>query len=417
MAGNKEFVDGKKDRLSSSSSIEGKPGTGGSMQAMFEERLARPGDKVLSVLVFVGLSALAGAQSITEFPIPTAGSGPSIIAPGPDGNLWFTEFNTGKIGRITTAGAITEFPLPTATSKPQGIAAGPDGAMWFTEVGSNKIGRITTAGVVTEFTVPSGVAQMEYITGGPDQGVWFTEFGNHIGRISTSAPNTIVEYATVLPTTNLGGVTTGPDGNIWFTELNHDQNARIARIDLTKLSGCNTNPSLCITEWVVPDEDGRVLLRSITSGPDGALWFAPGAFPQTGKVDRITTSGGITHFALPTGAAGYITQGPDGALWYTAGIAIGRLTVSGVVTSQIAVSASFGIATGSDGNIWFAEAGSNKIGRVNLSGGGGGNPTPTPTPTLSVTPTRTPTGTSSGLARGHVTPMYLATPKSNINGR
>jgi len=366
----------------------------------------------IAIALFSGFAAFARAQSITEFPVPTAGSGVTYIAPGPDGNLWFTESSVGKIGRITTAGAVTEFPLPSATSRPQAIAAGPDGAMWITEGAVNKIARITTAGVVTEFTVPS---TPQFITGGPDQAVWFTEVGNHLGRISTSAPNTIVEYPTVLSSTNLGGVTTGPDGNIWFTELDHDKSARVARIDLTKLNGCGTNPSLCVTEWVVPDEDGRVLLRRITSGPDGALWFTPGAFPQTGKVDHITTSGVITHFALPTAAAFDITQGPDGALWYTAGTVVGRITTSGTVTSEITVSSPLGISGGPDGNIWFTE-GVNKIGRVNLSGGGG-NPTPTPTPTLSVTPTRTPTGTSAGSTRAHVTPIHPPTPRSGIAGR
>ena len=38
------------------------------------------------------------------------------ITTGPDGNLWFTEFGAGKIGRITPSGSITEFPIPTAGS-------------------------------------------------------------------------------------------------------------------------------------------------------------------------------------------------------------------------------------------------------------------------------------------------------------
>jgi virginiamycin B lyase len=61
-------------------------------------------------------------------------------SPGPAGNLWFTEFNGNKIGRITPQGAITEFPVPTANSAPNGITAGPDGSVWFTEEGANKIG-------------------------------------------------------------------------------------------------------------------------------------------------------------------------------------------------------------------------------------------------------------------------------------
>jgi hypothetical protein len=48
-------------------------------------------------------TAGAAGPSITEFSVPTAASNPSGITAGPDGNLWFTEFNANKIGRITPA--------------------------------------------------------------------------------------------------------------------------------------------------------------------------------------------------------------------------------------------------------------------------------------------------------------------------
>ena len=80
---------------------------------------------------------------ITEFPIPTAASQPWWITAGPDGNLWFTEQNGNKIGRITPGGTITEFTIPTAGSRPYDIATGPDGNLWFTENGGSKIGRIS----------------------------------------------------------------------------------------------------------------------------------------------------------------------------------------------------------------------------------------------------------------------------------
>ena len=61
---------------------------------------------------------VANAQpGIIEYPIPTAGSGPSSITAGSDGALWFTEFNSHKIGRITTNGDFIEFPLPTTNAE------------------------------------------------------------------------------------------------------------------------------------------------------------------------------------------------------------------------------------------------------------------------------------------------------------
>jgi streptogramin lyase len=38
---------------------------------------------------------------------------------------------------------ITEFAIRTASCYPEGIAAGPDGNLWFTESQGNKIGRIS----------------------------------------------------------------------------------------------------------------------------------------------------------------------------------------------------------------------------------------------------------------------------------
>jgi len=112
------------------------------------------------------------------------------IAAGPDGNLWFTEWNWSNIGRITTAGVITEFPIPTANSAPMGIAAGSDGSLWFTEWNWSNIGRITTAGVITEFPILPPVGLPAGIAAGPDAALWFTEVaqaGDHIGRITTPA--------------------------------------------------------------------------------------------------------------------------------------------------------------------------------------------------------------------------------------
>src|SRR5260221_3858757 len=126
----------------------------------------------LLALFGAGLSAPVSGQSIGECPIPTTGALTLNIAAGPDGALWFAEFGTNKIGRITTAGVVTEFTVPTAGSSPQGIVAGPDGALWFTEEHASKVGRITTAGVITEFLTPTA-SHPSAMTVGPYGALWF----------------------------------------------------------------------------------------------------------------------------------------------------------------------------------------------------------------------------------------------------
>lgn len=103
------------------------------------------------MLVILMASALAQAQTVTEYPVPTAKSSPNGITAGPDGALWFTENVAGKIGRITTAGVITEYPLSPAYD-PCCITTGPDGALWFIDHDNStpNIGRITTSGAITQ---------------------------------------------------------------------------------------------------------------------------------------------------------------------------------------------------------------------------------------------------------------------------
>src|SRR5271170_1273471 len=96
-----------------------------------------------AAILALGWPAVGIAQTITEYAVPTANSGPSGITVGPDGALWFTEGTGSKIGRVTTLGAITEYPI-TGNDFPVGITAGPDGALWFTNFGG--IGQITTTG-------------------------------------------------------------------------------------------------------------------------------------------------------------------------------------------------------------------------------------------------------------------------------
>ena len=60
------------------------------------------------------------------------------------------QLGNNTIGRITTGGAVTNY-TGTGISGPSGIAAGPDGALWFTNGANNSIGRITTAGAVTNY--------------------------------------------------------------------------------------------------------------------------------------------------------------------------------------------------------------------------------------------------------------------------
>ncbi len=149
---------------------------------------------LVALLVPVSAGTEASPSSVTEFSLstadPTASPHPEDITLGPDGNLWFTEVDVNKIGRITPAGVITEFTIPILKDQPfpafpEGITTGPDGNLWFAERDHSKIGRITPAGVIAEYRIPTTTSPTG-ITAGPDKALWFTEFdANQNGRITT----------------------------------------------------------------------------------------------------------------------------------------------------------------------------------------------------------------------------------------
>jgi virginiamycin B lyase len=185
--------------------------------------------------------------------------------------------------------------------------------------------------------------------------------------VATQAPaQSVTEFP--LPNANSlpSGITLGPDGNLWFTETGAN---KIGRITTTGV----------ITEFPLPTAGQP---NGITAGPDGALWFAEWAAAAIG---RITTDGVITEFFTRYSQPYGITSGPGRKLWYTApevnGNRIGSITTSGSIAEFSTgappgdVGVPFGIAAGPDGNLWFAECAphalpctNSEIGRVTWQG-------------------------------------------------
>jgi streptogramin lyase len=317
-----------------------------------------PSKVLILALLWAGLTNPAQAQQVDITPRGAYG-----IAAGSDGNLWFTEYFGNRIGRITTSGVLTEFSISTIGSQPTSIAAGADGNLWFTEVLGNKIGRITTAGVITEFSVPTPPTG---IAAGPDGNLWFIE-GQKIGRMTVDG---ILSGEYDAPkSSGLADITAGPDGALWFTFKGSQA--------LPPFHGCTNSgigritTSGFVTHFDLPTTScDAQQLGQITTGPDGNLWFT-----KADTIGRITTAGSFTEFSIPAFSSqpAGIASGPDGNLWFTERCdcqnQIGRITTAGVVTEfRLPTAFSFptDIVAGQDGRLWFTE--SNAIGQITTAG-------------------------------------------------
>jgi streptogramin lyase len=313
-------------------------------------RTAVIGCLVAAVALSLG-AAVARAVTIDEFPAP---GGPFAISAGPDGNIWFTQFDTDRIGRMSTAGTLLGETQAPAGSGVGDIIAGPGGNLWFTATDRDRVGRVTTSGSLLSEVILPALSEPVGLALGSDGNVWVTEPGR--SRIAPITPAGIRGTPTVLPGDRAAeGITTGPDGALWFTE---PADNRVGRLTTDRQ----------LTEYVLPNPDSGPL--DIVAGPDGALWFTEG---DGNRIGRITTGGAISEFPVPTVDSGPegIALGPDGNLWFTEATAgnVARITPSGSITEfpvPTPDSEPVGIAAGPDGRMWFTELNANQIGRITL---------------------------------------------------
>jgi len=306
------------------------------------------------------------AGSITEFNLP-AGSLARQIAAGPDGNLWFTMQigATRELGSMTPSGTFTPYKSGlNSPTVPNAIALGSDGNLWFTDSaisigGTSAIGRITTAGTITEFSAGlNAEATPADITSGPGGNLWFTDRGptKAIGEIN--------------PTTQEVTEFEGATGEGKLTEGSSTVE------NLTTTSAAEFTVGSSIFGAGIPEG------TTITSVGEESLTMSAAA---TESEEEVPLNGGLQAKSEPFG----IAAGPDGNVWFTDARTegtpmIGRITPAGVITefgesaglnpgsipgSSQQVAAPWGIAPGSDGNVWFTDSGTTKaIGRITPSG-------------------------------------------------
>jgi virginiamycin B lyase len=246
-----------------------------------------------------GNYVLDGPQ-LNEYRISSSSS-PGAITVGPDNNIWFVDLNSVGTINVTTK-AIKEYPV---SSSPQAIISN-GGNLWINAY--ENLFEMSTAGtVVHDFTnTPSG---------GPN--------------------NQMV---------------LGPDGNFWFTESVAE---KVAKISLTG----------ALTEYSVPGAPEP----SGIAAADGQLWFTT---TLNQGISSITTSGTQKNYTLPGFPYPFfMVAGPDGNLWF--GSCNGTMNRVAVPTSSTLVPAVFtvpesagpgrvrGIAAGSNGDMWGADAAGN----------------------------------------------------------
>lgn len=185
---------------------------------------------------------------------------PDDLTVAPDGDVWWTGFDTGVVGRIGASGRSDD----VATLRPgaNAITTGPDGHLYVTAA-------VTGDGF---WTIDPGA---------PDAGA--REIAPALG--------------------NVNGFAFGPDGALYGPAY-AEQKSTVVRIDLA--TGATT-----------PVAEGFRFGASVRFGPDGRAYVLSAIQPEVHVVDLAT--GESAHFATPsTPVVDNMAWGPDGNLYVSA---------------------------------------------------------------------------------------------------
>lgn len=347
-------------------------------------------------------------DSLFLLPVNLAGASPIGLARGQDDSIWFADYGGNRIGRIDRNGSLQQYELGD-DHNPTAVAVAPDGSAWFTNTGADTIGHITTDGDIAEIRIPLPPSTPEDIVFGPDGNFWFTEYdAGAISRVTMQG--VIKRFKIPNPDPGVAGprgvarvpnplnITVGPDGNLWFTDCG-----------LNKIGRITTSGE--IVEFPIPTAGSGP--AGITAGADGDLYFVES---NAGRVARSTTAGVVTELGTPDSDSypQYITLGPDGAIWFTESDAnrLGRIGRDGRITKfelPTADSGPTGIVGRGDGRLFVALLNTSQILYADLAAA---EPTHTVTPTATIT--RTPTPTRTATATLTVPPGSTATSTPSI---
>ncbi len=231
-------------------------------------KIANTTQPLLALCCLLLRTALASdaphAATITEIPTPSPMSLPQGLDIAPDGSVFYTETNAGKIARLQGT-RTREYSLPKGAS-PNIVKLAEDG-VWFTDGGNAAIGLLNPeTGAVTEYPLPSGAAP-NFLQIAADHSKWFTE-PSGVGRLSPTGVITEWHIALEKADSHIEQLSIDPTGHVWFTELNYDGVGASGTNFVRRLDPA-TN---IVRAYPLPTFGGTP--AGVTAAPTGHIWVS-----------------------------------------------------------------------------------------------------------------------------------------------
>lgn len=322
---------------------------------------------------------------VKEFTIPTLDAGPTGLTVDPSGNVWFMENNASKVAVFFPRNqSFKEYPFTAPQPVNPRLWSIADvalsqlafdskrGKLWFTWAASNSVGELDPkTDEVRLYKVPTEESGPFGILMGPDDTVWFTElFGDKIAMLD---PESKRFFEFNLPSRNSGPalMTFDTEDRIWFTEAYGD---RIGLLD-PKLTREGTSSG--IKEYSPPYQIQSPVGIAFF---EGVLWLAEHGgssfdmfLPQNNTWRQFWVSSPREVDVLES-LPNQLIVGGKGTVWMAEhqGNRIARFDPSNELLTEYEVptrplSLTLWLALDEEGNVWFTEWATNKLGVVNTS--------------------------------------------------
>ena len=284
-------------------------------------------------------------ELLTHYEMPE-GSGPHGLLIDAKGRLWVSLEFHGKVARLDDDGHIVEevdvkiYPKPNQkpiNTAPHGIGLDADGeTIWFTGKRTSTLGKINPDRLVEHFELPNLSSLPIFLSAGPG-GMWGTElFSSAI--LHKPERGDVIEYK--IPTANSRpiAVIPDPDGScMWFTE---EAGVKVGKIDKDGH----------ITEYTIPALQKNDILASLTFDRENNLWV------QVYVDSNNPTPAGYDYIIrIDKSIRGLKTNDLSGVPFVTH-------------TIPSKMSMMHRIRMDYDGNLWFTEMMTDKLGKILLNG-------------------------------------------------
>lgn len=292
-----------------------------------------------------------GAAVLIVVLIATGCSGGGVT---PSGRLTHTASHSGAVKNASPNSAGPSFVEITGVLPEYQIASDGAGGEWFGNgLFHQGLVRVdeTTRGV-HEF--PHPIHPIEEVgAGGVDNKMWFaSEDAGIIGDIDLQTHN--IKFRNVFEHGIVRGITAGPNGSIWFTQPFQN---KIGVLD----------PSTFGVQYFTASEPEEIAL-----GSDGGVWFTTLGTHTLGRIDPLSHH--VAYYDAPSseGFAQGLTSGPDGAIWFSivqSSDKIGRLDIASHTFTFYTYAGPCGaeFLVTRDSKIWFSTCGG--VGKISPTTG------------------------------------------------